>query len=553
MPRRITKSFYLMEISVQPGGARRGELYLYNDPQHILAILRQEAALYESMWVERSLELMDILGVWSVTGETLDAFVDLRPFLSFRVGQGAPLRWEEASQLVEAVAGDRDLHVDIDHSAMLAALPEIEGELACHGDVIRLKKRRKVLPQSYVQLALEQSEALHYGRNDVEADDPPPEGFVDPDPPSPPADPLADDPDAELLRRIYAHSEDDAPREDYARALAARGDPRAELITLQLARARGEPVAGRRESQLLAKHAKRWGAPILDEVERDAFCRSFEDPRSVAVKRYEGVRFERGFLSSVSMFRSTIRTGGFFDHPAWATVRTIAWTPVITAAMRSIEDVGGPTALLRQLARLRRPLDTIRIGPRPAPWPGAAEPLPAVAPGALQIRRFIVSVPQSPAWIERIITMSPGVETIELNGLDPREIAEWDWSQTDRASALQTIVISSLSSVHEIDARLTLTRTQDGWDAEIVARGGVPAMWRLARALEQCFRPRPVKTMSFTLVGFHEDDDSAPAQDGWGPPIPRYHDSLTSGITERLASSAERVSVAIRTPETLGR
>ena len=49
--------------------------------------------------------------------------------------------------------------------------------------------------------------------------------------------------DAELLAQIYANPDDDALRAVYADALLERGDPRGELITLQLERTRaGAPA-----------------------------------------------------------------------------------------------------------------------------------------------------------------------------------------------------------------------------------------------------------------------------------------------------------------------
>src|ERR1043165_3448158 len=80
-----------------------------------------------------------------------------------------------------------------------------------------------------------------------------------------PADAAADA-DAELLALVYAAPDDDGPRLVYADALLERGDPRGELIALQIARARG-PVsddARAREAELLTDHARlaAWGQPL---------------------------------------------------------------------------------------------------------------------------------------------------------------------------------------------------------------------------------------------------------------------------------------------------
>src|ERR1043165_6117004 len=96
-----------------------------------------------------------------------------------------------------------------------------------------------------------------------------------------PADAAADA-DAELLALVYAAPDDDGPRLVYADALLERGDPRGELIALQIARARG-PIsdeARAREAELLAD---------------DARCAGWAQPLSAV----GSCRFERGFPSHI--------------------------------------------------------------------------------------------------------------------------------------------------------------------------------------------------------------------------------------------------------------
>jgi hypothetical protein len=172
-----------------------------------------------------------------------------------------------------------------------------------------------------------------------------------------------------------------------------------------------------------------------------------------------------------------------------------------------------------------------------------------VKPGALRIRRFIVYQPQGLPWVEQVIAMSPTVEVIELRGLDLDQIGDWDWSPIDRASALRSIELSSLTSIHRIDASVTLAKEEAGWVARIVARGDPSDIWQLMLAVEKCFGRRPVTALSFVLVGLLEGDPSTVPEDGRGSPIPRYYDSLRAGIAEKLAAVADRVSVEIRPPE----
>lgn len=68
-----------------------------------------------------------------------------------------------------------------------------------------------------------------------------------------------------LVALVYASPEDDEPRLVYADALLERGDPHGELITLQIARSRGDrtPVNDARERDLLTDGNKRaWAAPL---------------------------------------------------------------------------------------------------------------------------------------------------------------------------------------------------------------------------------------------------------------------------------------------------
>lgn len=139
--------------------------------------------------------------------------------------------------------------------------------------------------------------------------------------------------DAELLAAIYAAPDDDAPRAVYADWLQQRGDPRGELIALQLLRAQGggTPEQADREHELLAAHGAGWLAPLpISEV---------------------GVRFERGFVSGCD-------TTGFLDeNPAWATVSDVNSVPGRDAChTHSLRVLRAGDGGIAQLARLARPL-----------------------------------------------------------------------------------------------------------------------------------------------------------------------------------------------------
>jgi uncharacterized protein (TIGR02996 family) len=105
--------------------------------------------------------------------------------------------------------------------------------------------------------------------------------------------------DADFLAAVYADPADDAVRLVYADFLSERGDPRGELINLQISRGKkGRPSP--REKELIAEYQTRWLGPLASQV----------------VKK--GVRFERGFVSAC-----TLRLQLPDDDPAWATVEEL--------------------------------------------------------------------------------------------------------------------------------------------------------------------------------------------------------------------------------------
>lgn len=143
----------------------------------------------------------------------------------------------------------------------------------------------------------------------------------------------------ELVARVHAEPDDDGARHVLADALLERGDPRGELIALQLAPKRDR----RRERQLLRHHLASWLAP-LDSV--------------VVAKT---AVFERGFLAACAVSCSDEQVGSaVLARPEWATVRELAlyargagsWelpvSPLLSApTMRALRSVRGlrPQAL----------------------------------------------------------------------------------------------------------------------------------------------------------------------------------------------------------------
>ncbi|MBX3162711.1 MAG: TIGR02996 domain-containing protein [Deltaproteobacteria bacterium] len=156
------------------------------------------------------------------------------------------------------------------------------------------------------------------------------------DPAPPPAD---DERGARLLEAIVAEPDADGPRAVYADHLQQRGDPRGELIALQLARsAGGAPTA--RERALWSQHAPAWLGPVFAALY----------PSSIVV--------ERGFLAAGRVVAGPLATASIGD-PRWGTVVELACddAQLIThPCLRSLRRLSAAPDVLARIARGKDPL-----------------------------------------------------------------------------------------------------------------------------------------------------------------------------------------------------
>ena len=109
-----------------------------------------------------------------------------------------------------------------------------------------------------------------------------------------------------LLAAIYASPADDTPRLIYADWLQERGDPRGELIALQLG-----GTKTKREAQLLVQHKKAWLGPLANVLHGD-------------------VNFRRGFPAAGTVIFRNQRDVEQFGHLVeWATIEELAYSDTI--------------------------------------------------------------------------------------------------------------------------------------------------------------------------------------------------------------------------------
>ncbi|MBS1153680.1 MAG: hypothetical protein H6Q89_5378 [Myxococcaceae bacterium] len=155
----------------------------------------------------------------------------------------------------------------------------------------------------------------------------------------------------ELYAAVYAQPEDDTARLILADVLQEAGDPRGELIALQLGRAATGGTISKREKELLGTWARDWLGPL--------------DP---ALMR-QGIAFERGFLAQCAY--NGQRLPRLNERPEWATVTHLE-------VAHSASYAGGSNALvvapalksLRHLHGVGSPADLRAIAEagRPLPW-----------------------------------------------------------------------------------------------------------------------------------------------------------------------------------------
>jgi hypothetical protein len=142
-----------------------------------------------------------------------------------------------------------------------------------------------------------------------------------------------------LLAAVYEDLAADASRMVLADRLIELGDPRGEMMALQLARSRsGEPVTSR-ERELFSQHGHAWTRPLTG-----------------CLVMYG---FRRGFLATAVVDDRAMMQPAWFEHPLWATVEELETrnpTLLLAPVLRSLRRVAIPGERLATLALHDQPL-----------------------------------------------------------------------------------------------------------------------------------------------------------------------------------------------------
>lgn len=139
--------------------------------------------------------------------------------------------------------------------------------------------------------------------------------------------------EASLFAAVFADPTNDAPRQVLADFLLERGDPRGELINLQL---RGADP--RRQRVLLKQHGKTWLAPFGSSLG-------------------PGVEWRRGFpAKGVVRFRTQGDAERLGALPDWATFESLRWPPRHTWSAQALRWAHHVTKAFRHLREADGPL-----------------------------------------------------------------------------------------------------------------------------------------------------------------------------------------------------
>jgi uncharacterized protein (TIGR02996 family) len=280
--------------------------------------------------------------------------------------------------------------------------------------------------------------------------------------------------ETELLAAVFAAPDDDAPRLVYADWLQQRGDPRGELIMLQVARARGRAKKGqrRREDELLDEHASKW-------------------LRSLGAYADKHTRFERGFVVACS-------ANAINHNPAWALVRECSVPPTRDGSpATNLRVAGAADEHVIKLAKLREPLALEELH-WSGPWDRSERAIAAFGKigclPALRRLRLDGEVPDmSWAWTA---PCAAKLDELSLYG-DPREVPRWRERLESTHVARFQLIANPYNPARA--SRVGLARDATGAMSRLIAIA--PATTRLDDQLIRLIESFPKGSITSARVG----------------------------------------------------
>jgi hypothetical protein len=170
------KSAYVVELSVQPGGARRANMIVCSKSAHVRAVLEWEFAGspdHRALAADLAVFYGETIGVHVVQAGTFAKFVDLHPFLRAHVDGAPPILLDDTAA-IEALRAQREeegrdfveeAEFDIDWAGIEKALPALAGDRVSVGEPFEYTNAERLI------------EELQWGWNDFEGEDEAPDDF----------------------------------------------------------------------------------------------------------------------------------------------------------------------------------------------------------------------------------------------------------------------------------------------------------------------------------------------------------------------------------------
>ena len=171
----MTKSCYLLELSVEPGGARRGDIWAYSQWSDIRRAIESEFInddpLYNALAADLAVFYGETIGIWVVQSGRATKFIDLHPFLRARVEGSRAVALDDALGL-EALQPPEGFvtkaEFEIDWDGIREALPPLSGRLLAAGEWTAIARDADAISgSSYIAL----SDRIGYGHTDAENGD----------------------------------------------------------------------------------------------------------------------------------------------------------------------------------------------------------------------------------------------------------------------------------------------------------------------------------------------------------------------------------------------
>jgi hypothetical protein len=185
------KSCYILQFSVEPGGARRADRMVYRRREHILELVRREflggSAQEHAQLADLVLDYGMTMMVWVVQHGQVTVALDLHGFASVRIAGGAPLRLEDPAARERWQTRDRRRGVafEVDLDALAAAMPALQEPLLAPGEVTGVWFRKgfdEAVARQIASIIHDRKGRVCFGYTDLEGGAPPADDWVDPDP-----------------------------------------------------------------------------------------------------------------------------------------------------------------------------------------------------------------------------------------------------------------------------------------------------------------------------------------------------------------------------------